>query len=86
MWCRLTWLTFFLPRSYIQGLTNVKGGCAGDPMCIDVDIPLLKNIRTGLIDPDTPKSAMKKKSASGKDLELVVRSSHTHTHKYKSLC
>ncbi|EZF31958.1 hypothetical protein H101_04447 [Trichophyton interdigitale H6] len=57
--------------SYIQGLTSVKGGCAGDPMCIDVDIPLLKNIRTGLIDPDTPKSAMKKKSASGKDLELV---------------
>lgn len=60
-------------RSYIQGLTSIKGGCAGDPMCIDVDIPLLKNIRTGLIDPDTPKSAMKKKSASGKDLELVVR-------------
>lgn len=47
-------------------------------MCIDADIPLLKNIRTGLIDPDTPKSAMKKKSANGKDLELVVRSSLTH--------
>ncbi|KAM5445211.1 beta-glucan synthesis-associated protein [Microsporum audouinii] len=57
--------------SYIHGLTTIKGGCAGDPMCIDVDIPLLKNIRTGLIDPDTPKSAMTKKSADGKDMELV---------------
>ncbi|EFQ99490.1 hypothetical protein MGYG_02502 [Nannizzia gypsea CBS 118893] len=57
--------------SYIQGLTTLKGGCAGDPMCIDVDIPLLKNIRTSLIDPDTPKSAMTKKGANGNDLELV---------------
>lgn len=35
-------------------------------------VPLLKNIRTGLIDPDTPSSAMTKVSADGKMLNLVV--------------
>lgn len=33
--------------------------------------PFLQNIRTGLIDPDTPKSAMTKKGASGEEYELV---------------
>ena len=32
----------------------------------------MKNIRTGLVDPDTPESAMTKKSADGKTLKLVV--------------
>ena len=41
-------------------------------MCLSVDMPLLENIRTGLIDPDTPKSARKKVSAEGKEWELVV--------------
>ncbi|KAK2845283.1 hypothetical protein FQN49_005871 [Arthroderma sp. PD_2] len=57
--------------SYVNGLTSAKSGCEGDPMCIDVDIPLLDNIRKSLIDPDTPKSAMTKKSADGKDMVLV---------------
>ena len=33
--------------------------------------PLLQNLRTGLIDPDTPKSAMTRKSFSGEELVLV---------------
>lgn len=37
----------------------------------DVIYPLLRNIRTGLIDPDTPKSAMTRKSFLGEDLVLV---------------
>ena len=36
-----------------------------------VKYPLLKNIRSGLIDPDTPNSAMKRRSFSGEELVLV---------------
>ncbi|KAI1921609.1 beta-glucan synthesis-associated protein [Ophidiomyces ophidiicola] len=47
-------------------------GCRGDPMCIDVgDVPLLKNIRTSLIDPDTPRSVRSIKTADGKKWDLV---------------
>lgn len=47
--------------------------CETDPMCLNSeDIPLLENVRTGLIDPDTPDSAMKITSAEGKEWELVV--------------
>ncbi|KAK2745708.1 hypothetical protein FQN57_003605 [Myotisia sp. PD_48] len=47
-------------------------GCEGDPMCLDVgDVPLLKNIRTALIDPDTPESAKQIKAQNGKTWELV---------------
>lgn len=41
------------------------------------DRPVLSNLRTGLIDPDTPKSVMTKKAADGKDWKLVVGSSLT---------
>ncbi|KAL3474374.1 putative beta-1,6 glucan synthetase [Aspergillus californicus] len=45
---------------------------AGDTLCLDVgDRPLLSNLRTGLIDPDTPESAHTKKSADGKEWKLV---------------
>ncbi|KAF9693139.1 hypothetical protein EKO04_008888 [Ascochyta lentis] len=37
----------------------------------DRKYPLLQNIRTGLIDPDTPKSAMEKKGEFGDEYELV---------------
>ena len=37
----------------------------------DVKYPLLQNIRTGLIDPDTPKSEMTRQSFLGEDLVLV---------------
>lgn len=46
--------------------------CAGDPMCLDVgEVPLLKNIRTSLIDPDTPESVKKITSTGGKEWKLV---------------
>src|ERR1700744_4700610 len=49
--------------------------CARDPMCITTEeVPLLRNVRTGLIDPDTPKSAYTKKSHQGQTLNLVVGS------------
>ncbi|KKK24335.1 putative beta-1,6 glucan synthetase (Kre6) [Aspergillus rambellii] len=45
---------------------------AGDTLCLDVgDRPLLTKIRTGLIDPDTPESAYKKKAADGKEWQLA---------------
>lgn len=37
----------------------------------DRDYPLIQNVRTGLIDPDTPKSAMTKKGVDGDSYELV---------------
>lgn len=46
--------------------------CKADPNCIAANIPLLKNVRTGPIDPDTPKSAMTRKSADGVTQKLVV--------------
>lgn len=44
-------------------------------MCLNLnvgDVPLLTNIRTTLIDPDTPDSAHKITSDEGKEWELVV--------------
>lgn len=42
-------------------------------LCLDVgERPLLNNLRKGLIDPDTPESAMTKKNADGKEWKLVV--------------
>ncbi|MCJ1243946.1 hypothetical protein MMC30_001143 [Trapelia coarctata] len=56
----------------IQKYTNPPGPCATNPNCINVGkIPLLKNLRTGLIDPDTPSSAMTKTSVDGTTLKLV---------------
>jgi len=41
-------------------------------MCIDVgQVPLLQNVRTGLIDPKTPSSALTRKSILGKTQKLV---------------
>ncbi|OOF99617.1 glycoside hydrolase family 16 protein [Aspergillus carbonarius ITEM 5010] len=50
-----------------------KSNCdPGDALCIDVgDRQGLTKLRTGLIDPDTPESAMTKKSADGKEWQLV---------------
>jgi hypothetical protein len=56
----------------LTGSGNGKA-CAADPNCIDVGkVPLLKNLRVGLIDPDTPKSVMSRKSIDGKTQKLVV--------------
>lgn len=57
----------------MQKYTSPMDPCRTNPNCINVGkIPLLKNIRTGLIDPDTPSSAMTKKSVDGTTLKLVV--------------
>jgi len=40
-------------------------------MCISDSTPLMKNVRVGAIDPDTPSSAMSKKGANGQTLNLV---------------
>lgn len=46
-----------------------------DTLCLEVgDRPLLSNVRKGLIDPDTPKSALYKKDENGKEMKLVVSS------------
>ena len=56
----------------MQRFTAPSDPCKSNPDCIDVGkVPLLKNIRTGLIDPDTPQSAMSKKSPDGTKLKLV---------------
>lgn len=63
-------------RTFVRGVvrSNAAGPCAGDPLCLDVGKrPLLKNVRRGLIDPDTPDSVKTIKSADGKDWKLVVR-------------
>jgi beta-glucanase (GH16 family) len=45
--------------------------CALDPNCISAKASNLANIRTGLIDPDTPKSAMTRKDKDGNTQALV---------------
>ena len=51
----------------------VGAACAADPDCIDIGpIPLLKGIRHGLIDPDTPDDVKFRKTAKGKKQKLVV--------------
>lgn len=52
---------------------NHKTPCTNNPLCIPgrENEPLLQNIRKGLIDPDTPKSAMTRKGANGKTQNLV---------------
>jgi hypothetical protein len=63
-------------RTFVEHLTETPPEtiCSEDPLCLDVgDVPLLKNIRTSLIDPDTPESVKKIQSADGAEWELVVR-------------
>ncbi|GME31982.1 glycoside hydrolase family 16 protein [Neofusicoccum parvum] len=59
--------------TFAQKLIDPTGGaCAKDPNCVDVHQDLLKNVRTGLIDPDTPDSVKSRKSYySGKKQVLV---------------
>jgi hypothetical protein len=61
-------------RSWVEGILKPTHPCKdGDFLCLDVgEVPLLENIRRGLIDPDTPEEAMTKKNADGKEWQLVV--------------
>jgi beta-glucan synthesis-associated protein KRE6 len=65
-----------LSRTFVQLHVNgpSKVACAEDPTCLKAaGVPLLKNIRRGLIDPDTPKFAMTRTSLrDGKTQKLVV--------------
>ena len=52
--------------------TQRNDPCADNPLCLDVGkIPILKNIRTDLIDPDTPDSERTKKDFHGNTWHLA---------------
>lgn len=58
--------------TFVQKYTNPPDPCKVNPMCLNVGPrPLMKNIRQGLIDPDTPDSAMTKNTADGSTWNLV---------------
>ncbi|KAI9820669.1 MAG: hypothetical protein M1827_005038 [Pycnora praestabilis] len=68
----LTLFVAYPVLTFVQKYTDPPNPCAADPNCIDVGkVALLKNIRTSLIDPDTPSSAMTKKAVDGSQLNLV---------------
>lgn len=58
----------------MQSVAPPEDPCKTNPDCITAagKVPLLKNVRKGLIDPDTPKTAMTKQAADGTTLNLVV--------------
>ncbi|KAI9817058.1 MAG: hypothetical protein M1832_004776 [Thelocarpon impressellum] len=59
--------------NFVQKVVDPAGGaCRANPDCIDVGpLPLMKNIRRTLVDPDTPASAKTKTAADGSKLTLV---------------
>ncbi|KAL8762184.1 MAG: hypothetical protein Q9184_001781 [Pyrenodesmia sp. 2 TL-2023] len=59
--------------TFVQSVGPPADPCKSNPDCINTggEVPLLKNIRKSLIDPDTPKSAQTKKAADGKTLKLM---------------
>ncbi len=65
--------TDFESRTFVQGVLNPVGAdsCATDPMCIHKEVPLLSNVRVGLVDPDTPDSAKSRQGANGNGQTLV---------------
>jgi len=65
--------TLTLPRTFVQKAVEPAGSnlCASDPNCISGNVPLLKRVRTGLIDPDTPSSAQSRKGENGETQTLV---------------
>lgn len=59
----------------VENALNPQGkACEENPDCISASLPLLKNIRTGLIDPQTPKSAHTRTAIDGSSQTLVVSS------------
>jgi beta-glucan synthesis-associated protein KRE6 len=59
------------PRTFVQGYITQANPCAVSNACLDSKQPLLKNLATSLIDPDTPQSAMTKKDFHGNTWNLV---------------
>lgn len=59
-------------RTFIQKFSANTDPCKNNNRCLDVGkVPLLKNVRSGMIDPDTPKSAYSKKDFHGNTWNLV---------------
>ncbi|KAF3911419.1 hypothetical protein ABW20_dc0103603 [Dactylellina cionopaga] len=64
---------FFVQNYMMEDQPRSDPPCRGLE-CLPAHIqnqPLLKNARSGLIDPDTPKSAMTRRASDGKDWKLV---------------
>lgn len=60
-------------RTFVRQVVGVSAStCATNPDCLSDKMALLKNQRTGLVDPDTPKTAYSKTSNDGTKLNLVV--------------
>ncbi|KAL2352038.1 beta-glucan synthesis-associated protein SKN1 [Cryomyces antarcticus] len=58
--------------SYVTKLTNPVGdSCSSNPNCIKQGVPLLQNVRRGLIDPDTPSNVKSRTSQKGTKQTLV---------------
>ena len=72
-WIHIVAYTNTLGRTFAQKLDNENNPCAGNVDCLPGvgKVPLLKNIRTGLIDPETPQSAMTTTAVDGTELKLV---------------
>lgn len=63
-------LTLF--RTFVQNVIDPgANACDNDPMCIHKKVSLMQNIRTGLIDPDTPDSVKSRTGANGNSQTLV---------------
>lgn len=71
---RSNFCLLFPCRTFVQKIVDPVGrSCSSNPNCIDVGpIPHFKNIRSGLIDPDTPDSVKSRKTHKGKKQVLVV--------------
>ena len=66
-------LIFLSPSTFKRQFDPNTDPCADNSLCLNVGkIPLLKNVRTSLIDPDTPDSVKSKQSYDGSTWELVV--------------
>jgi len=58
--------------TFVQAAIHPEGdSCSSNPDCLAGDRGLLKNIRTSLIDPDTPSSVMQRTGDNGKTQSLV---------------
>jgi beta-glucanase (GH16 family) len=60
-------------RTFVQKIVDPAGSnaCATNPNCINDHAALLQNLRTGLIDPDTPSNVMSRTGANGNTQTLV---------------
>ena len=59
-------------RTFVRAAVDPSGNaCETDANCISDTVPLLKNVRTGLIDPDTPASAKPRTGENGQGMTLA---------------